>query len=79
MVQEFTSTKHFSVGDLFLSVDNEPLCFIVKIIQWKKGVQYEYEMEYFKTRAFSHPKYISTKRLKEKVEYWGWKHIPVVK
>lgn len=79
MTQEFTSTKDFSVGDLFLSVDNEPLCFIVGITQWKKGAQYQYELEYFKTRAFSHSKYLNTIRLKDKVDYSGWKHIPVVK
>lgn len=78
MAQEFTSTKDFSVGDLFLK-DNEPLCFIVKITQWKKGAQYEYEVEYFKTHAFSRPKYIKTRYLKVKIECCGWKHIPVVK
>lgn len=78
MTQEFTSTKDFSVGDLFLQ-GGEPLCFIVKITQWRKGAQYEYEVEYFKTRSFSHSKYFNTKRLKDKVEYWGWKHVPVVK
>lgn len=79
MTQEFTTTKDFSVGDLFLNVEGEPLCFIVKIIQRKKGAQYEYEMEYFKIRAYSHSKYYNTRRLREKVDFWGWKHIPVVK
>lgn len=79
MIKEFTSTKDFSVGDLFLNPDGQPLCFIVKITQHKKGAQYEYEMEYFKIRAFSHSKYYNTRRLREKVDFWGWKHIPVVK
>ena len=79
MTQEFQSTKDFSVGDLFLTVDNEPLCFIVGITQSRKGAQYQYELEYFKTPAFSHRKYMNTLRLKDKVNYWCWKHIPVVK
>lgn len=78
MAQEFQSTKDFSVGDLFL-YHEEPLCFIVKITQWKKGTQYEYEVEYFKNRSYSHHKYFNTRRLKDRVEYFHWKHIPVVK
>lgn len=78
MPQEFQSNKHFKVGDLFLK-DNEPLCYIVKITQWKKGAQYEYQMEYFKERTYSNFKYLNTLRLNDKLTYWGWKHIPVVK
>ena len=79
MVKEFTSTKDFSVGDLFLNPEGVPLCFIVKITQHRKGAQYEYQLEYFRERAFSHRTYMNTLRLKDKVNYWGWKHIPVVK
>lgn len=79
MTQEFTSTKDFSVGDLFLDRNGEPLCFIVKITQWKKGAQYQYEFEYFRERSYNHHKYMNTIRLKDKVNFFGWKHIPVVK
>jgi hypothetical protein len=80
MTQEFTSTKDFSVGDLFLSVENEPLCFIVKITQWKKGSQYQYELEYFnKERDRWNARFMNTVRLKDSLRYGGWKHIPVVK
>jgi hypothetical protein len=79
MVKEFTSTKDFSVGDLFLSSDGQPLCFIVKITQHKKGAQYEFQLEYFRERTFYHRTYMKTLCLKDKVNYWGWKHIPVVK
>lgn len=78
MIQEFESTKDFSVGDLFL-YHEEPLCFIVKITQWKKGAQYEYEVEYFKNRSYYSRKHFNTRRIKDKIQYWDWKHIPVVK
>ena len=47
MSQEFTSTKDFSVGDLFLNRQGEVYCYIVNIVQYKKGSQYEYQLCYF--------------------------------
>jgi hypothetical protein len=80
MGQEFTSTKDFSVGDLFLNRQGEVCCYIVNIVQYKKGSQYEYEMSYFnKDRDRWNPRFMNTVRLKDSLRYGGWKHIPVVK
>jgi hypothetical protein len=80
MTQEFTSTKDFSVGDLFLNRQGEVCCYIVKIVQYKKGSQYEYEMQYFnKERDRWNPRFMNTVRLKDNIRYGAWKHIPVVK
>ena len=80
MGQEFTSTKDFSVGDLFLNRQGEACCYIVKIVQYKKGSQYEYEMTYFnKERERRNPRFMNTVRLKDLLRYRGWKHVPVVK
>jgi len=80
MSQEFTSIKDFSVGDLFLNRQGEVCCYIVNIVQYKKGSQYEYEMSYFnKDRERWNPRFMNTVRLKDSLRYGGWKHIPVVK
>lgn len=79
MTQEFQSTKYFSVGDLFLDPDGKPYCYIVKITQWKKGAQYTYHLEYFDNDRWHPHKEFNTIRLKDKVDYFQWKHIPVVK
>jgi hypothetical protein len=78
MVQEFTSTKDFSVGDLFLNREGKPHCYIVKILQYSKGSQYEYEMGYFNKERWDY-KYLKTVRLKDNIRFGGWKHVPVVK
>jgi len=78
MGQEFTSTKDFSVGDLFLNCQGEVCCYIIKIVQYSKGSQYEYEMGYFNKERWDY-KYLKTVRLKEMIKFAGWKHIPVVK
>jgi hypothetical protein len=80
MGQEFASTKDFSVGDLFLNRQGEACCYIVKIVQYAKGTQYEYEVSYFnKERDRWNAKFMNTVRLKDSIRYGGWKHIPVVK
>ena len=78
MTQEFQSTKDFSVGDLFLNANGEAYCYISKITQWKKGAQYQYEVEYFKDK-YCYWKILNTARLRDRITYSGWKHIPVVK
>jgi hypothetical protein len=80
MGQEFTSTKDFSVGDLFLNRQGEVCCYLVKIVQYSKGSQYEYEMSYFnKDRYGWNPRFMNTLRLKDKLRHGAWKHVPVVK
>jgi hypothetical protein len=79
MEQQFTSTKDFSVGDLFLNADGQLLCFIVKITQHKKDAECEYQLEYFRERPVHHSTDMYTLEIKDRVNYWGWKHIPVVK
>jgi hypothetical protein len=79
--QEFTSTKDFSVGDLFLNREGKVCCYIVKIVQYKKGSQYEYEVSYFnkdRDRMY-YPKFMNTLRLKDSIRFGGWKHVPMVK
>jgi hypothetical protein len=79
-MKEFTSTKDFSVGDMFLNHKGEALCYITKIVQVAKGYQYEYQLCYFNEgRQFYQPHFINTLRLKDKMKYGVWKHIPVVK
>jgi hypothetical protein len=78
MSQEFASTKDFSVGDLFLNRQGEACCYIVKIVQYSKGSQYEYEMGYFNKERWD-SKYFKTVRLKDMIRYGSWKHVPVVK
>lgn len=78
MTQEFQSSKDFSVGDLFLDRDGNVYCYIVKITQWKKGAQYQYELKYFRDQG-NYWTVINTARLKDRITYSGWKHIPVVK
>lgn len=78
MIQDFQSTKHFSVGDIFIRADDS-VCYIVRIFQFSKGEQYQHCIEYFDGAKYTHKKQMNTRQLKDKVEYWGWKHIPVVK
>jgi hypothetical protein len=80
MGQEFESTKDFSVGDLFLNKEGEAHCYIIKIVQYRKGSQYEFELSYFnKDRDRYNPIYMNTLRLKDNIRFSGWKHVPVVK
>lgn len=78
MIQEFQSSKEFSVGDMFIRPDDS-ICYITKIVQYSKGSQYQHYIEYFAGATYTHHKQLNTRQLKNKVEYWGWKHIPVVK
>jgi hypothetical protein len=75
-MKEFASTKDFSVGDLFLNHKGEACCYIIRIVQVRKGTQYEYELHYFNQAKTL---YVRTNRIKDKVRYGGWKHIPVAK
>lgn len=79
-MKEFSSTKDFSVGDMFLNRKGEAYCYITKIVQFEKGYQYEYQLCYFnEVRQVYQPHFINTLRLKDKLKYGVWKHIPVVK
>lgn len=78
MTQEFQSTKDFSVGDLFLDREGNLYCYIAKIYQWKKGSQYQHELKYFRDQGH-YWSTINTARLKDRITYSGWKHVPVVK
>jgi hypothetical protein len=79
-MKEFASTKDFSVGDMFISHKGEAFCYITKIVQFEKGSQYEYQLCYFNQVLQSYqPLYMKTLRIKDKLKYGVWKHIPVVK
>lgn len=79
MNQEFQSSKYFSVGDMFLK-ENKPFCFIAKITQARKGAQYYHYLEYF-TNIGERRKWfiLSTLRLRDRIIYSRWIHLPVVK
>ncbi len=80
--QYFTSTKDFSVGDLFLDSKGQAFCYIVEIFQPRKTTQYRYELKYF-NHVFRDLRYdklhINTHDLKECIKWQCWKHIRVAK
>lgn len=79
-MKEFTSTKDFSIGDMFLNHKGEAHCYITKIVQFQKGSQYEYKLCYFNEfKDYYQPSYLKTIYIKDKLKYGVWKHIPVVK
>jgi hypothetical protein len=73
------STKDFTVGDIFITRENT-ICYLANIYQSKKGAHYEYQMIYLtdNTPYYARPK-MNVSSIKDKMRYYGWKHVPVVK
>lgn len=74
--------QHYNVGDLFITESEPIIYYLSEKKRYTKQGQFTFILVILKSEhanTTGHWRSFNTARLNDRLEYWGWKHVPVKK